>query len=39
MYAKGITARQITETMGNINGFDVSEGFISDVTDKLIVAD
>lgn len=36
MYAKGMTTRQISETMEDIYGFDVSEGFISDVTDKLL---
>lgn len=36
MYAKGMTTRQISETMMDIYGFDVSEGFISDVTDKLL---
>lgn len=36
MYAKGMTIRQISETIEDIYGFDVSEGFISDVTDKLL---
>lgn len=36
MYAKGITTRQISATIQDIYGFDVSEGFISDVTDKII---
>lgn len=36
MYAKGITTRQISETIGDIYGFEASEGFISDVTDKLL---
>ncbi len=36
MYAKGMTTRQISETLEDIYGFDVSEGFISDVTDKLL---
>ena len=35
MYAKGMTTRQISETLMDIYGFEVSEGFISDVTDKL----
>ena len=35
MYAKGMTTRQISDTLMDIYGFDVSEGFISDVTDKL----
>ena len=36
MYAKRMTTRQICETVEDIYGFDVSEGFISDVTDKLL---
>lgn len=36
MYAKGMTTRQISETIEDIYGFGVSEGFISDVTDKLL---
>lgn len=36
MYAKGMTTRQISATIEDIYGFDVSEGFISDVTDKII---
>ena len=36
MYAKGMTTRQISETIEDIYGFEVSEGFISDVTDKII---
>lgn len=36
MYAKGMTTRQISDTMEDIYGFEVSEGFISDVTDKII---
>lgn len=36
MYAKGMTTRQISDTIEDIYGFDVSEGFISDVTDKLL---
>ena len=38
MYAKGMTTRQVSETIEDIYGFDVSEGFISDVTDKLLVS-
>ena len=37
MYAKGMTTRQISETIEDIYGFETSEGFISDVTDKWIV--
>ena len=36
MYAKGMTTRQISETLEDIYGFEASEGFISDVTDKLL---
>lgn len=31
-----MTTRQISETMKDIYGFDASEGFISDVTDKIL---
>lgn len=34
MYAKGMTTWQISETIEDIYGFETSEGFISDVTDK-----
>lgn len=36
MYAKGMTTRQISETIEDIYGFETSEGFISDVTDKIM---
>lgn len=36
MYAKGMTTRQISDTVRDIYGFEVSEGFVSDVTDKLL---
>lgn len=36
MYAKGITTRQISDTIEDIYGFETSEGFISDVTDKIL---
>ena len=36
MYAKGLTTRQISETMEDIYGFGTSEGFIPDVTDKIL---
>ena len=36
MYAKGMTTRQISETLEDIYGFEASEGFISDVTDKVM---
>ena len=38
MYAKGMTSRQISvPPIEDIYGFDVSKGFISDVTDKILV--
>ena len=33
MYAKGMTTRQISDTLEDIYGFEASEGFISDVKD------
>ena len=36
MYAKGMTTQQISETIEDIYGFETSEGFISDVTDKIL---
>jgi Transposase and inactivated derivatives len=36
MYAKGLTTRQISEQIEDIYGFEVSESFVSDVTDKLL---
>lgn len=36
MYAKGMTTRQISDTIEDIYGFEVSEGMISDITDKLL---
>ena len=36
MYAKGMTTRQISDTLMDIYGFEASEGFISDVTDKIL---
>lgn len=36
MYAKGMTTRQISDTFEDIYGFETSEGFISDVTDKIL---
>ena len=34
MYANGMTTRQISETIEDIYGFEVSESFISDVANK-----
>lgn len=36
MYARGLTTRQISEQIKEIYGFECSEGFISDVTDKIL---
>ena len=36
MYARGMTTRQISETIEDIYGFETSEGFISGVTDKIL---
>ena len=36
MYAKGMTTRQMSETIEDIYGFEVSEGMVSDSTDKLL---
>lgn len=36
MYAKGMTTTQISETIEDIYGFEVSEGMVSDITDKIL---
>ena len=36
MYARGLSTRQISEQIEDIYGFDVSEGFVSDITDRLL---
>ena len=36
MYAKGLTTRQISDQIEDIYGFEVSEGMVSDITDRLI---
>lgn len=36
MYARGLTTRQISDQIEEIYGFEVSEGFVSDVTDKIL---
>ena len=36
LYAKGMTTRQISETIEDIYGFEVSEGMVSDITDRLM---
>lgn len=37
MYAKGMTIRQISETIEDIYGFETLESFISDATDKILL--
>lgn len=39
LYAKGMTTRQISETIKDIYGFEVSDGMVSDITDLLFTAD
>ena len=36
MYAKGMTTTQISDTLEDIYGLEASEGFISDVTNKIM---
>jgi len=36
MYAKGLTTRQISEQIEDIYVFEVSEGMVSDITNKLL---
>lgn len=36
MYDKGMTTRQISETLEDIYVFEALEGFISDVIDKIL---
>ena len=36
MYTKRLITKQISETWVYIYGFEASEGFISDVTDKIL---
>lgn len=36
MYAKGLSTRQISDIIEEIYCFEISEGFISNVTDKLL---
>ena len=35
-YSKGMTTRQISETIEDIYGFEVSDGMVSDITDRLL---
>lgn len=36
MYAKGMTTTQISEMIEELYGFEISEGMVSDITDKLL---
>ena len=36
LYSKGVTTRQIKDIIMDIYGFEISEGLISDITDKLL---
>ena len=36
LYAKGMTTRQISETIEDIYGFEVSDGMVSNITDRLL---
>ncbi|WP_148263837.1 IS256 family transposase [Acetivibrio clariflavus] len=36
MYAKGLTTREISEQIEDIYGFEVSEGMVSNITNKLL---
>ena len=36
LYAKGMTTRQISETIEDVYGFEVSDGLVSDITDRLL---
>ena len=36
LYAKGMTTRQISEAIEDIYGFEVSNGMVSDITDRLL---
>ena len=36
LYAKGLTTRQISSVIDDIYGFEVSDGMVSDITDKIM---
>ncbi|WP_316719128.1 IS256 family transposase [Terrisporobacter petrolearius] len=36
MYARGLSTRQISDQIDDIYGFEVSEGMVSDITDRLL---
>ena len=36
LYAKGMTTRQISDTIEEVYGFEVSDGMVSDITDRLL---
>ncbi len=37
MYAKGLSTRQILEQIEDIYGFEVSEGMVSNITNKILL--
>lgn len=36
MYAKGMTTRQISDIIEDIYGYQISEGMVSNITDRLL---
>ena len=36
MYGRGLSTRQISDTIEELYGFEVSDSFVSDVTDKIL---
>lgn len=36
MYAKGLSTRQISDQIDDIYGFEISEGMVSNITDRLL---
>lgn len=36
LYAKGLTTRQISSVIDDIYGFEISDGMVSDITDKIM---
>ena len=36
MYAKGMSTTQISDVIEDIYGFEISEGMVSDITDRLM---
>ena len=37
MYGRGLSTRQISDTIEELYGFEVSDSFVSDVTDKILL--